>query len=92
VYLSSADWMERNFFNRVETAFPIEDKLMLRRVISETFDLYNADNCQAWVLQSDGRYKRLRAGSAKRRSAQDSLLQMLAEVGAPVLRSQGTPD
>jgi polyphosphate kinase len=92
VYLSSADWMERNFFNRVETAFPIEDKLMIRRVISETFDLYNADNCQAWVLQSDGRYKRLRAGSAKRRSAQDSLLQMLAEVGAPVLRGQGTPD
>jgi polyphosphate kinase len=92
VYLSSADWMERNFFNRVETAFPIEDKLMIRRVISETFDLYNADNCQAWVLQPDGRYKRLRAGSAKRRSAQDSLLQMLAEVGAPVLRSQGTPD
>ncbi len=62
VYLSSADWMERNFFSRVETAFPIEDKLMVRRVISESFDLYNADNCQAWVLQADGRYKRLRCG------------------------------
>ncbi len=38
VYLSSADWMERNFFSRVETAFPIEDKLMARRVIGESFE------------------------------------------------------
>ena len=77
VYLSSADWMERNFFNRVETAFPIEDKLMIRRVIGESFDLYIADNCQAWVLQSDGRYKRLRPAAGRRRSAQDTLLQTL---------------
>jgi polyphosphate kinase len=92
VYLSSADWMERNFFSRVEAAFPIEDKLMARRVIGESFELYNADNCQAWVLQSDGRYKRLRSGAARRRSAQDTLLQSLAEVsGAPVLRVQ-SPD
>jgi polyphosphate kinase len=89
VYLSSADWMERNFFSRVETAFPIEDKRMIRRVIGEAFDLYNADNCQAWVLQSDGRYKRLRTGvSARRRSAQDTLLATLAEVsGVPAVRS-----
>jgi len=80
VYASSADWMERNFFSRVETAFPIEDKRMLRRVIGESFELYNSDNCQAWVLQPDGRYKRLRAGAAKRRSAQDTLLQTFAEV------------
>jgi len=88
VYLSSADWMERNFFSRVETAFPIEDKRMVRRVIGESFDLYNADNCQAWVLQSDGRYKRLRTGaSARRRSAQDTLLATFAEVsGVPPLR------
>jgi polyphosphate kinase len=89
IYLSSADWMERNFFSRVETAFPIEDKRMIRRVIGETFDLYNADNCQAWVLQSDGRYKRLRtAVSARRRSAQDTLLATLAEVsGVPAIRN-----
>ena len=89
VYLSSADWMERNFFSRVETAFPIEDKLITRRVISESFDLYNADNCQAWVMQSDGRYKRLRSGAGRRRSAQDALLQSMAEVsGIPAPRAQ----
>ena len=94
VYLSSADWMERNFFSRVETAFPIQDHLLLRRVIDESFDLYIADNCQAWVLQSDGRYKRLRPGSARRRSAQDVLLQTLAEVsGVPPARAGGVlPD
>jgi polyphosphate kinase len=92
VYLSSADWMERNFFSRVETAFPIEDRLLLRRVIDESFDLYIADNCQAWVLQSDGRYKRLRPGSARRRSAQDVLLQTLAEVsGVQPVRAGGAP-
>ena len=88
VYLSSADWMERNFFSRVEAAFPIEDHLMARRVISESFELYNADNCQAWVLQSDGRYKRLRSGAGRRRSAQDTLLQSMAEVsGLPPSRT-----
>jgi len=78
VYLSSADWMPRNFFNRVETAFPIEDERMRRRVIAESFDEYLADNCQAWVLQSDGRYKRLRPGTSRRRSAQEDLLKSLA--------------
>lgn len=88
VYLSSADWMERNFFSRVEAAFPIEDHLMARRVISESFELYNADNCQAWVLQADGRYKRLRSGAARRRSAQDTLLLSMAEVsGLPPSRT-----
>jgi polyphosphate kinase len=78
LYLSSADWMGRNFFNRVETAFPIEDARMQRRVMAESFDEYLADNCQAWVLQSDGRYKRLRPALGRRRSAQEALLTMLA--------------
>jgi polyphosphate kinase len=78
LYLSSADWMGRNFFNRVEVGFPIEDQRMRRRIIAETFDEYLADNCQAWVLHSDGRYRRLRPGTSRRRSAQESLLQTLA--------------
>jgi polyphosphate kinase len=78
LYLSSADWMGRNFFNRVEIAFPIEDERMQRRVISESFEEYLGDNCQAWVLQSDGRYRQLRPGSARRRSAQETLMQTLA--------------
>jgi polyphosphate kinase len=82
LYLSSADWMPRNFFSRVEVAFPIEDLRMQRRVIAESFDEYLADNCQAWVMQSDGRYKRLRAAT-RRRSAQENLLNSLATSQTP---------
>ncbi len=78
VYLSSADWMGRNFFNRVETCFPIEDESLRKRVISEAFDLYLADNCQAWCLQPDGSYQQVKQGRAKRMSAQETLLQNLS--------------
>lgn len=77
VYLSSADWMGRNFFNRVETCFPIEDPTLRMRVLDE-FDCYLQDNVQAWQLQSDGSYRRLsRPGKQRRRSAQETLLTAL---------------
>jgi len=57
VWLSSADWMERNFFRRVETAFPLENRRLRERVIDE-LEWYLADNTQAWILGPDGRYTR----------------------------------
>ena len=60
VYLSSADWMDRNFFRRVEIAFPVLDKVLKKRVIDEAFTFALRDNQQTWVLQPDGRYSRLR--------------------------------
>ena len=59
VYLSSADWMDRNFFRRVEIAFPIYDKT-LKRVIDEAFT-YAAR--QPAVLAATAR-RRLRPGKA----------------------------
>jgi polyphosphate kinase len=44
VYLSSADWMERNFFRRIELAFPILDPKLKKRVITEGLKFYLADN------------------------------------------------
>ncbi|MEE4380687.1 MAG: polyphosphate kinase 1, partial [Pseudomonadales bacterium] len=44
VYLSSADWMERNFFRRVETCFPVEDRRLRQRIIEESLENYLADN------------------------------------------------
>ncbi len=79
VFLSSADWMGRNFFARVEACFPIDDEALARRVQRESLELYLADNTQAWVLQSDGRYLRAQPGDAPRVSAQESLLEQLAE-------------
>lgn len=80
VYLSSADWMERNFFRRVETCFPVEDRRLRQRIIEESLENYLADNTQAWLLQSDGTYRRASHGNARRRSAQAVLLGNLADV------------
>ncbi|MAS25673.1 MAG: polyphosphate kinase 1 [Oceanospirillaceae bacterium] len=57
IYAASADLMERNLLNRVETAFPIENNKLKERMKSE-LAIYMADNCQAWDLQQDGTYVR----------------------------------
>ena len=85
VLCSSADWMNRNFFKRVETCFPIEDDKLRERVIRESLTYYLADNTQAWVLQSDGSYKRVKPGNQKPRCAQAMLLQELEQVRAQQL-------
>ncbi len=73
LYLSSADWMPRNFFNRVEIAIPVEGE-ELKRIKDECLDRYIADNCYSWELQADGRYKRLQAKKGNHFSAQLSLI------------------
>jgi polyphosphate kinase len=79
VYGSSADWMERNFFRRVEVAFPVRDPELRRRLLRE-LDLYLRDNTQAWVLESDGSYRRLQPEVGEEAvSAQETLLEELAE-------------
>lgn len=76
LYLSSADWMDRNFFRRVEIAFPVEDKKLRQQIIKEGLNGYLQDNTEAWVLQRDGVYKhRNRAKNQKPRSAQNALLE-----------------
>jgi len=60
VYLSSADWMDRNFFRRVEVAFPVYDKALKKRVIDESFTFALRDNQLAWQQQPDGSYTRVR--------------------------------
>jgi polyphosphate kinase len=75
---ASADWMQRNFFSRVETAFPVEDGRLRQRVIGEGLEAYLADNTQAWILSSDGKYKRAKPGSQKARCAQLDLLERFA--------------
>jgi polyphosphate kinase len=77
LYLSSADWMGRNFFNRVETCFPILDEELAQRIMADG-RLYLEDNCQAWLLQTDGTYVQQRAPASKRRCAQELLMERLA--------------
>ncbi len=73
IFCASADWMERNFFHRVEVAFPIERPSHRRRIF-ENLELALEDNCQAWRLLPDGRYERLSPGRAPKLSLQAELL------------------
>ena len=78
---SSADWMNRNFFRRVEAAFPILDTKLRERVFQEGLNIYLNDNAQAWQLQSDGSYKRVRQWNQNTRIAQQLLLEELSVLG-----------
>jgi len=57
LYLSSADWMSRNMFRRVEVAWPVRDPVMRQRVIDEALVPYLHDTLDAWSLDSSGRYR-----------------------------------
>ncbi len=61
VYLSSADWMERNLFKRVEIAFPLLDKKIRAEVIEQLM-AYLGDTAQSWALKDDGSYSRVPGG------------------------------
>ncbi len=67
VYLSSADWMDRNFFRRIELCFPIIDTKLKRRVVREGLKPYLEDNVQAWDMQPDGSFMRKRQPRAQAR-------------------------
>src|SRR5690242_2172268 len=82
IYLSSADWMPRNLYERVEVMFPLKDALLRERVRHEILDAYLADNVKARVLRRDGTYARSWQADGKRKppagaqafSSQDFLL------------------
>jgi polyphosphate kinase len=85
LYLASADWMERNFFRRVEVAFPVL-KAQPRERIFKDIEIYLADNTNAWELQSDGSYRRVTAGNdASACDAQQRLLKRYAGLPAPAI-------
>jgi polyphosphate kinase len=79
LYLSSADWMDRNFFRRVEACFPVRDRRLKERILREGLRPYLNDNAQAWLMDGDGNY-RLRSPrrGARRIVAQSDLLDRLA--------------
>lgn len=78
VYCASADWMDRNFFRRIEVMFPILDPALKTRLIAD-LELYLADNTQAWSLRPDGTYTLVQRHGEPPISAQSQLLAQLAE-------------
>ena len=77
IYCASADWMERNLMRRIEIAFPILDPELAARVYNETLANYLSDNTQAWLLRSDGHYRRAEPGDAAPHNAQQTLLEKI---------------
>ncbi|MBU2739055.1 polyphosphate kinase 1 [Acidithiobacillus concretivorus] len=75
LWISSADWMGRNLFRRLEVAVPILDPDLRARVLEETLQLYLQDDCNAWLMKADGSYEHLRRNPEDDcQSAQEILL------------------
>jgi polyphosphate kinase len=89
LYLSSADWMPRNFIRRVELLFPVEDPAIKARVRDEILAVMLADNVKTRVLRPDGSYVRVAAGEGLGAPTQDgAAAEGTAAAGAEPLRSQ----
>ncbi|WP_269454749.1 MULTISPECIES: polyphosphate kinase 1 [Methylomonas] len=73
VYASSADLMNRNMFRRVEVCFPIGDRKNIDRILAD-LEGYLSDTAQAWLLQSDGQYRRAERGEQAAYQVQTELL------------------
>jgi polyphosphate kinase len=71
VFLSSADWMPRNFYRRIELAFPIETQALRDQIVNDVIPAFLNDRVKARELQADGTYRRLKPeGEESRRQAQ----------------------
>jgi len=79
VWLSSADWMGRNLHRRVEVAFPVRDRRLKARVLSEGIAVHLRDNAMAWTMDADGHYTRRKPRGARRIVSQHTLLEKLAQ-------------
>jgi len=87
VYLSSADWMQRNFVRRVEIAFPVEDAAVKERIVDEVLATSQGDNVKARILRADGQYERVQPGTQGTPAAplrsQERFMALARRVAAP---------
>ncbi|MDB5941309.1 MAG: ppk [Ramlibacter sp.] len=82
LYLSSADWMNRNMLRRVELAWPVNDPRLRQRIVDECLVASLHDDRDAWDLMPDGAYKRVKgAGEPKGHGAQAALMARYAARG-----------
>jgi len=83
VYLSSADWMNRNMLRRVELAWPVTDPALRQRLVDECLVPYLHDGRDAWDLRPDGSYVRVRAHAPSKGHGAQSALMALHAGGNP---------
>jgi polyphosphate kinase len=79
LYLSSADWMNRNMMRRVELAWPVTDPLQRQRIVDESLSAYLKDDIDAWDMAPDGSYTRLKP--QPRRRAHGAQAALMARYG-----------
>lgn len=72
LYLSSADWMNRNMMRRIEVAWPVQDPALRQRIIDESQSAYLHDERDAWCMKADGSYAPV-AGTRRKLGAQQAL-------------------
>jgi len=58
IYLSSADWMQRNFFSRIEIMIPVKEPALRARIQDDLLKSSLADTANSWELKGDGSWKR----------------------------------
>jgi len=79
-YLGSADWMPRNLYERVEVMFPVKDRSLRHRILSEILENYLADKDKSRILRPDGSYVRAYRANGSRNgrrfSAQDCFIDL----------------
>ena len=79
VYISSADWMERNLYRRVEACTPIEQQSLKERIIND-LEICLQDNTQAWILNGEGKYTKTQPKKNKEPfAAQQKFLELFSD-------------
>jgi polyphosphate kinase len=81
LWLSSADWMNRNMLRRVELAWPVTDLQLKSRIMEECFHLYLQDNQDAWMLSSDGTYQSVQQPKSRQPSTLSAQAQLMQRYG-----------
>jgi len=82
IYLGSADWMQRNLYERVEVLFPLKDPELRQRIAQEILPMYLADTRTARILDSDGKFSRQGVGRKGRGISVQEHLTRAAQQGA----------
>ena len=87
LYVSSGDWMYRNFQKRIEVAFPVEDPAIQQRLLKEILPAHLNDNVKARELLPDATYQRIE--SAKGKKAYRSQFELIT-MTKPMFKSSTT--
>ena len=77
VYLSSADWMDRNFFRRIEICFPLLEPRLKKRVIREGLTTLLSRDAEAWEMDADGNYRLHKGKRGRGGHPQTAILDLL---------------